>query len=123
MAPTDTLIVADPGLGRQSAGRGRLISNGYWVQAGFTARMMETARGLLRLALERGWTLGLLFLLFFGGAQLGTHYGLQLPQTVLEWSGAGILCGAAVIVVSAAVNIVAAIQRGLRRLQVRPSEN
>jgi hypothetical protein len=61
---------------------------------------VETALALLRLALERGWTLGLLFVVFCGGALAAPRFGVELPDPVKQWSGAGLLFGVAVIIVS-----------------------
>ncbi len=56
---------------------------------------MNTALELLRLALDRGWALGLLLLIFCGLVLLADQYGIALPVLVKEWAGAGALFGAA----------------------------
>jgi hypothetical protein len=67
---------------------------------------MNTALELLRLALDRGWALGLLVLIFCGLVLLTDHYGIALPVLVKEWAGVGALFGAATFLVSVATHIV-----------------
>src|SRR6185437_3071878 len=72
----------------------------------------ENALALLRLALERGWPLGLLLLAFSVGALLSQHFGfLDIPKAVREWAGVGVLFGLATLVVSAAVKLETAMGR------------
>lgn len=66
--------------------------------------MLETALSLLRVALERGWTLGLLLLVFCGAALVSSHFGIRLQETVRQWSVTGVLFGLAAIVVSITAN-------------------
>jgi hypothetical protein len=67
---------------------------------------METALALLRLAIERGWVLGLLLIVFCGLALVAPLYaGLTLPEIIKEWAGAGVLFGIACIVLSLGVNL------------------
>jgi hypothetical protein len=62
---------------------------------------MDAFVSLFRLALERGWALGLLCILFFGSALLAdSHSLLGLPPVVVEWAAAGVLFGAATTIVS-----------------------
>jgi hypothetical protein len=75
--------------------------------------MVETAFALLRLALERGWTIGLLFLLFCGAALTAPHYAVELPDPVKQWSAAGFIFGGAVLLVSLAANVEAIVSRRL----------
>jgi hypothetical protein len=63
---------------------------------------MDNFLSLLRLALDRGWTLGGLFAIFFGGILFGTAYGLPVPAQLQEWSAAGLLFGIAVLFISLA---------------------
>lgn len=72
---------------------------------------MENGLALLRLALERGWSLGLLFLVFSGGALAAAHFGVELPTLVKQWAAVGVLFGVAAIVVSLAANLVALASR------------
>jgi hypothetical protein len=81
---------------------------------------METALGLLRLALERGWTVGLLFVLFCGMALASSVLGTKLPPVVMEWSTAGLIFGVAIILVSWVGKLVGLIRR---RLQARAERN
>jgi hypothetical protein len=84
---------------------------------------METGLALLRLALERGWTLGLLFLAFCGSALTAAHYGLlELPDVVKQWSGAGVLFGAATTLVSIASHFVSHLKRHHARAAERRAE-
>ena len=66
---------------------------------------MNTALELLRLALDRGWALGLLLLIFCGLVLLADQYGIALPVLVKEWAGAGALFGAATFLVSVAAHV------------------
>jgi hypothetical protein len=68
---------------------------------------METALALVRLALERGWALGLLMTVFCGLALVGP-LSLPLPAIVKEWSGAGVLFGIACIIVSLCPHLISA---------------
>ena len=68
---------------------------------------MDTALALLRLSLERGWTLGLLLILFCGGAIASSRYGVDLPDPVKQWSAAGLIFGVCALVVSLTVNLTA----------------
>jgi hypothetical protein len=61
---------------------------------------MENALALLRLALERLWTVGLILVLFCAGALEATSHGVELPQPVTQWSTAGLILGAAFIIAS-----------------------
>lgn len=62
---------------------------------------MDNFLTLLRLALERGWTLGLLFLIFFGAALLAPSHGVPFPEILSRsWVNAGFFFGLAVFVVS-----------------------
>jgi hypothetical protein len=63
---------------------------------------MDSFLSLLRLALDRGWALGALLVLFFGGILLGAAYGLPVPAELQEWSAAGLAFGIAVLLVSLA---------------------
>jgi hypothetical protein len=67
---------------------------------------METFLSLIRLALERGWTLGLLFIIFFGLAVLGPLYGYQFPKIATDWADAGFAFGIAAFVVSVVANLI-----------------
>jgi hypothetical protein len=67
---------------------------------------MEHALALLRLALERGWTLGLLMILFFGLALWAPPHGYPFPEIVTEWANAGIDFGIAAFVVSILANLI-----------------
>jgi hypothetical protein len=66
---------------------------------------METFLSLLRMAIDRGWTLGALLAIFFGGILLGPQYGLPVPAELQAWSAAGMLFGVAVLLVSLASHI------------------
>lgn len=71
---------------------------------------------LLRIAIEQGWKLGILFIVFFGGALIANHYGvLAMQKDILEWSGAGFLFGVAVAVLSAAINLSEALKGARQR--------
>jgi hypothetical protein len=87
-----------------------------------TAEVMESGLALLRLTFERGWSVGLLFTLFCGGALGAAHYGIELPDLVKQWSGAGLLFGAAVLVMSLAVNVVAFVRRKSEERSQRRAE-
>lgn len=80
---------------------------------------MEVFLGLVRLAFEQGWKLGLLFVLFFGGV---SYFGSGFPQSLRDWSGPGVLFGAAVIIMSGVVNLVEWDQRRRRRTAMRREE-
>jgi hypothetical protein len=67
---------------------------------------MDSFLSLLRLALDRGWALGALLAIFFGGTLEASRFGLSLPTPVQEWSVAGLLFGVAVLLVSLASHIV-----------------
>jgi hypothetical protein len=67
---------------------------------------MEQALALLRLALERGWTLGVLLIVFFASAIWAGGHGVALPILVIEWSGAGLLFGIATLIVSLIANFI-----------------
>ena len=45
---------------------------------------MDTFLSLIRLALERGWTLGLLLIIFFGLAVFGPLYGYAFPKIATD---------------------------------------
>jgi hypothetical protein len=94
----------------------------YSIASDSSGADVESALALLRLALERGWTLGLLFVLFCGAAMTAPRLGFALPGSVTEWSAAGLLFGAAVIVVSLAANSVAAIRRKLGQFAERRAD-
>jgi hypothetical protein len=62
-------------------------------------------------AIERSWALGVLLVLFFGGVIIADDKQLlQLPTSVREWAGAGVLFGLAAI----GLSIIAAAQRGIK---------
>jgi hypothetical protein len=67
---------------------------------------MENFLALLRLALERGWTVGLLLIVFFGLALLGPAHGFPFPEEVSRWNNAGLAFGTATFAVSIAANLV-----------------
>jgi len=61
---------------------------------------MDSFLSLLRLALERGWALGALLAVFFGGILFGATRGVLVPAGLQEWSHAGVLFGVAILLVS-----------------------
>ncbi len=83
---------------------------------------MDSFLGLLRLAIERGWTFGLLLIAFCGSALLAARWGLMLPPSVVEWSGAGLLFGAAVLVVSLVMLAGGAISAWSQHLEAQAGE-
>jgi len=63
---------------------------------------MDSFLGLLRLALDRGWTFGAILALFFGAILVGAAYGLPVPAELQAWSAVGLVFGIAVLLVSLA---------------------
>jgi hypothetical protein len=84
------------------------------LSKGIFCTVVEQALALLRLALERGWTVGLFFLLFCGGALAAVRFGVKLPPSLTEWASAGLIFGAAVIGLSWVANAVRYIGQKLR---------
>jgi hypothetical protein len=84
--------------------------------------VVEQALALLRLAFERGWTVGFFFLLFCGGVLAAFRLGVNLPPSLTEWAGAGLIFGAAVIGVSWAANVARYIGRKRRTSAYRKAE-
>ena len=58
---------------------------------------MENFLELLRLALDRGWTLGALLAIFFGIILFGATHGLPVPTPLREWCAAGMLFVLAIV--------------------------
>jgi hypothetical protein len=67
---------------------------------------MQQLLALLRLALERGWTVGLLLIIFFGLALLGSTHGFPFPQITNDWAHAGLSFGVATLIVSIIAQLV-----------------
>ena len=67
---------------------------------------MDFFLALLRLAVERGWIVGLLLMVFFGLDRLGAVYGLPLPEEVSKWANAGLAFGIATFLASIAANLI-----------------
>jgi hypothetical protein len=74
---------------------------------------------LLNLALERGWSLGILLVLFSGAILIAPWSGLRVPSLLEEWAGAGLLFGGSVVVLSLLSQIADAVARAVRREGLR----
>jgi len=77
---------------------------------------------LLRLALDRGWALGLLLVVFCAGILIGPRYGLPLPALLIEWAGGGVLFGAAVVAVSVTSHVMGGMGAWLSRRRWRAEQ-
>src|SRR5258708_1715036 len=71
---------------------------------------MEHFLSLLRLALDRSWTVGSLLAVFCGGLIVGDAHGLSVPTELQKWSAVGLMFGIAVLVVSLASHACRAIK-------------
>jgi hypothetical protein len=80
---------------------------------------MEQFLSILRLALDRGWALGALLALFFGGILVGGHYGIAVPESLQQWSTAGLLFGVSVLLVSIASHVSHGIRNLFQRFGLR----
>jgi hypothetical protein len=80
---------------------------------------MNSLLDLLRLALERLWTVGLVAALFFGLALTAVHYGATLPPDVAEWALPGLLFGIVLIAVSLTEHLRGALSGCLKRWKQR----
>jgi hypothetical protein len=77
---------------------------------------MESFLGFLRLALDRGWTVGALLVIFFAAVLLAGE-NVPLPAVIREWSAAGLLFGAAVLLVSIGSHIVRGIGSWIEKVR------
>lgn len=55
---------------------------------------------IVRLALDRGWAFGGLLAIFFAAILGARSYGVEVPETLQQWSAVGVLFGIAVLLVS-----------------------
>jgi hypothetical protein len=60
---------------------------------------MESAISLLKLALEKSWSVGLLLVLSCEAARRADQFGIALPTAIIEWAGAGLIFGLAILAV------------------------
>jgi hypothetical protein len=74
---------------------------------------------LLRMALDRGWTLGGILAIFFGGILASVHYGIPVPAALQEWSAAGAIFGVAVLIVSLTSNVARGVGNLAKRWRFR----
>jgi hypothetical protein len=83
---------------------------------------VDNVIALIRLALDRGWPLALLFLLFCGSIILAPWYGVALPLGVTPWAWLGFLFGGSAFVVSMTMHFSRWIEQFLKRRRNRKAE-
>jgi len=80
---------------------------------------MESFLSLLRLALDRAWSVGLVLVIFCGGALWADARGWALPSAITEWSTAGLLFGIAILAAAIVTWLWRPIGSGFSRLASR----
>jgi hypothetical protein len=60
---------------------------------------LQSVLGILRLAVEKSWRVGLLLVVFCEAALLASSRGASFPLAITEWSNVGLVLGIACIIV------------------------